>query len=343
MELRRLGFVNKPCHVVPNHMLAQYTAEFVRLYPNASVLMASKEDLEGDRRRELVSRIATGDWDAVVITHSSFERIKMSPQFTETFIKEIIHEIEMAVRAEKSNDRSNRIIKQLEAMKKNWAVRLEKLLAKLSTLFSVWRNQRYANESEVGRLPMMIEALEKKIGLYAQDMVRIEPQTMQGMAMELAGRKIVGPDAAGDALRGLVKTAKEEVRTGSRMIERIVGRFGGFDLGIFASRGEETPSLYLAGHCLYNAEPYQTGPALVAAVLAALGSVGQLHADAQAQLETRRKRLEDIQLELARTFEHEGRLTDLLVRQRALLKQLDLDKDEAGSGKVDAEEARQAA
>jgi hypothetical protein len=129
MELRRLGFVNKPCHVVPNHMLAQYTAEFVRLYPNASVLMASKEDLEGDRRRELVSRIATGDWDAVVITHSSFERIRMSPRFSERFIKEIIHEIEMAVRAEKSNDRSNRIVKQLEAMKKNWAVRLEKLSA----------------------------------------------------------------------------------------------------------------------------------------------------------------------------------------------------------------------
>jgi N12 class adenine-specific DNA methylase len=122
------GFrVNKPCHVVPNHMLAQYTAEFVRLYPNASVLMAGKEDLEGDRRRELVSRIATGDWDAVVITHSSFERIRMSPRFSERFIKEIIHEIEMAVRAEKSNDRSNRIVKQLEAMKKNWAVRLEKL------------------------------------------------------------------------------------------------------------------------------------------------------------------------------------------------------------------------
>lgn len=129
MELRRLGFVNKPCHVVPNHMLAQYTAEFVRLYPNASVLMATKDDLEGDRRRELVSRIGTGDWDAVVITHSSFERIKMSPHFTEVFIKDIIREIEMAVRAEKRNDRSNRIAKQLEMMKKNWAARLEKLLA----------------------------------------------------------------------------------------------------------------------------------------------------------------------------------------------------------------------
>ena len=216
-------------------------------------------------------------------------------------------------------------------------------VAKLSTLFSVWRNQRYANESEVGRLPMMIEALEKKIALYAQDTARIEPQTMQGIAMELAGRRIVGPDAVGEALRGLVRGAKDEVRTASRMIERIVGRFGGFDLGILAARGEETPNLYLAGHCLYNAEPYQTGPALVAALLAALESVGKHHADAIAQLATRRKRLEDLRLELARPFEHEGRLTDLLVRQRGLLKLLDLDKDEVGSARVDAEEVRQAA
>jgi N12 class adenine-specific DNA methylase len=785
MELRRLGFITKPCHVVPNHMLSQYTAEFVRLYPNASVLMASKEDLEGDRRRELVSRIATGDWDAVVITHSSFERIKMSPQFTEGFIKEIIHELEMAVRAEKSNDRSNRIVKQLEAMKKNWAARLERLLAdqkkddllnwellgvdclfvdeahlhknlyrftkmtrvaglpltsserafdlflktrytmqihghaqrgvvfatatpvantmaeihtmmrylqphrleelglqqfdawaatfgesvtaleiapdgsgyrmhtrfarfinvpelmavfgevadirtaemlnlpvpplrggkprivacpaskalkafvetlvlraeairngdvkpqddnmlaittdgrkaaldfrlvaplakfdtkgkvavcvrevmdiwrrtasfrgsqmvfcdlsspkgdkgfsvyddlrqrlieaglpskeiafvhdadtdvqkatlfkavregrvrvllgstakmgigtnvqtrlcalhhldapwrpcdveqregrilrqgneceeveifryvteqsfdaylwqtletkarfiaqvmkgdkgirsledvelatlsyaevkalasgnplviekagvdaevtKLSTLFSVWRNQRYANESEVGRLPMMIEALEKKIALFTLDVARIEPQTMQGISMELAGRSITGPDAVGEVLRGLVKTAKEEVRTGTRMIERVVGRFGGFELGILAARGEEVPNLYLSGHCLYNAEPYQTGPALVAGLIAALESVTAHHSEAVVQLEVRRKRLEDIRLEMARPFEHEGRLVNLLARQRELLKQLDLDKDEVGSAKVDAEEVRQAA
>jgi len=785
MELRRLGFITKPCHVVPNHMLAQYTAEFVRLYPNASVLMASKEDLEGDRRRELVSRIATGNWDAVVITHSSFERIKMSPQFTEGFIKEIIHELEMAVRAEKSNDKSNRIVKQLEAMKKNWAARLERLLAdqkkddlltwellgidclfvdeahlhknlyrftkmtrvaglpltsserafdlflktrytmqihghaqrgvvfatatpvantmaeihtmmrylqphrleelglqqfdawaatfgesvtaleiapdgsgyrmhtrfarfinvpelmavfgevadirtaemlnlpvpplrggkprivacpaskalkafvqtlvlraeairsghvkpqddnmlaittdgrkaaldfrlvvptarfdakgkvaacvrevadiwrrtsdfrgaqmvfcdlsspkgdkrfsvyddlrqrlidaglpdkeiafvhdadtdvqkatlfkavregrvrvllgstakmgigtnvqtrlcalhhldapwrpcdveqregrilrqgnecedveifryvteqsfdaylwqtletkarfiaqvmkgdkgirsledvelatlsyaevkalasgnplviekagvdaevaKLSTLFSVWRNQRYANESEVGRLPMMIEALAKKIALYAQDVARIEPQTMQGIALELAGRPVTGPDTVGEVLRGLVKAAKEEVRTGTRMIERVVGRFGGFDLGILAARGEEVPNLYLSGHCLYNSEPYQTGPALVASLMAALESVSKHHTDGVVQLEVRRKRLDDIRLELARTFEHEGRLVNLLARQRELLKQLDLDKDEMGSAKVDTEEVRQVA
>jgi hypothetical protein len=216
-------------------------------------------------------------------------------------------------------------------------------VAKLSTLFSLWRNQRYANESEVGRLPMMIEALEKKIALYAQDVARVEPQTMQGIAMELAGRPIAGPDAVGDALRGLVKAAKEEVRTSIRMMERVIGRFAGFDLGILAARGEEVPNLYLSGHCLYNAEPYQTGPALVAGLMAALESVTAHHSEAVVQLEVRRKRLEDIRLEMARPFEHEGRLVNLLARQRELLKQLDLDKDEVGSAKVDAEEVRQAA
>ena len=785
MELRRLGWVNKPCHVVPNHMLAQYTAEFVRLYPNASVLMATKDDLEGDRRRELVSRIATGDWDAVVITHSSFERIKMSPHFTESFIKDVIREIELAVRAEKRNDRSNRIVKQLEIMKKNWAARLEKLMAdkkkddllnwellgvdclfcdeahlfknlyrftkmtrvaglpltsserafdlflktrytmqvhghahrgvvfatatpvantmaeihtmmrylqpnrleelglqqfdawaatfgesvtaleiapdgsgyrmhtrfarfinvpelmsifgevadirtaemlnlpvpklkggkariiacpasnalkafvqtlvaraaairngevtpqednmlavttdgrkaaldfrlieahaafdengkiaacvrevvdiwqrtasfrgtqvvfcdlsspkggksfsvyddmrdrllaggipekeiafvhdadtdaqkatlfkavregrvrvllgstakmgigtnvqtrlyalhhldapwrpcdveqregrilrqgstcdeveifryvtegsfdaylwqtletkarfiaqvmkgdqgirsledvelaalsyaevkalasgnplviekagvdaevaKLSTLFSVWRNQRYANEGEIGRLPMVIESLERKIDLYAKDRERIEPQTMQGIVLELSGRPVVGADAVGDALRPIIRSAKEDLQTASRVIERIIGRFAGFELGVYASRGAESPNLYLVGDCVYHADPYQTGPGLVAALLAVLESIPKHYADAVSQLEMKRKRLEDIHRELERPFEYENRLAELLARQRELLKLLDLDKDEAGTGRMDAEEVKQAA
>ena len=127
MELRRLGLANKPAHVVPNHMLMQYTAEFVRLYPCASVLMATKEDLAGDRRREFVSRIATGDWDAVVVTHSTFELLPMSREFTQEHIRSIIRELEWAVKATKAEDRSNRIVKQLERMKKVWKVRLERL------------------------------------------------------------------------------------------------------------------------------------------------------------------------------------------------------------------------
>jgi hypothetical protein len=81
----------------------------------------------------------------------------------------------------------------------------------------------------------------------------------------------------------------------------------------------------------------------VAGLIAALESVTAHHSEAVVQLEVRRKRLEDIRLEMARPFEHEGRLVNLLARQRELLKQLDLDKDEVGSAKVDAEEVRQAA
>jgi N12 class adenine-specific DNA methylase len=127
MELRRLGLANKPVHVVPNHCLEQYTAEFVRLYPGASVLMATKDDLAGDRRREFVSRVATGAWDAVVMTHSTFGLLPMSPAFTSRFIKAIIRELELAVRATSADNRSNRIVKQLERMKKVWKVRLERL------------------------------------------------------------------------------------------------------------------------------------------------------------------------------------------------------------------------
>jgi len=785
MEMRRLGFLAKPCHVVPNHMLAQYTAEFVRLYPQASVLMAGKEDLEGDRRRELVSRIATGDWDAVVITHSSFERIRMSPQFCEDHVAEVIHEIEMAVRAEKSGDRSNRIIKQLEAQKKTWKVRLEKLqadgkkddlltweqlgvdglfvdeahlhknlfrftkmtrvaglpltnserafdlylktrhtmqlhggaqrgvvfstatpvantmaeihtmqrylqprrlaqlglqqfdawaatfgesvtaleiapdgsgyrmhtrfarfinvpelmalfgevadirtaemlnlpvpklrggkprtvacpaspalkayvqtlvaraerirngnvdprddnmlavtndgraaaldfrlvahaapfdpngkvatcahevlavwrrsaafrgaqlvfcdlsspkggkafsvyddlkqrlvgagipegeiafihdaesdaqkatlfkavrqgrvrvllgstakmgvgtnvqtrlvalhhldapwrpcdveqregrilrqgnecedveifryvteqsfdayswqtletkarfiaqvmkgdqglraiedvelaalsyaevkalasgnplviekagvdaeVAKLSTLFSVWRNQRWANESEVGHLPMTIEALQRRVDLQAQDVARLQPQTAEGLVVELEGRRHVGPQAVGGALHDLVKVARAELRTGTLPIERSVGRCGGLALGLFGARSSDVPALYLEGACRYDVEAYQNGPALVHALLAALASVGQQHAATSERLALKRKRLEDLALELERPFEHASRLSDLLVRQRELLKRFDLDKDEAGSARADGDAERQAA
>ncbi|MBI2749094.1 MAG: DEAD/DEAH box helicase [Burkholderiales bacterium] len=216
-------------------------------------------------------------------------------------------------------------------------------VVRLSTLFSVWRNQRYANESEVGRLPMMIEAQQRKVALYAEDVIRIEPQTLQSVVLEVGDRKIAGPDAVGEVLRGIVKATKEEVRAGSHEVEQIVGRFGGFDLGVQAARGEEVPGLYLAGACLYQATPYQTGPALVSALVELLESIPKQQAAGVAQLETRRKRLGDIRLELERPFEHEGRLLDLLTRQRDLLKRLDLDKDEVGSARLDAEEMKTAA
>lgn len=130
MELRRLGRAAKPMYVVPNHMLEQFAAEFMRAYPGAHILMASKDDLQGDRRHELVSRIATGDWDGVLITHSSFERIKMSDEAVRAFIEDEIAAIEAAIRAEKEGSSDNRIVKELAKQKKAWEAKLTKLSAK---------------------------------------------------------------------------------------------------------------------------------------------------------------------------------------------------------------------
>ena len=190
---------------------------------------------------------------------------------------------------------------------------------------------------------MMIEAQQRKVALYAEDVARIEPQTLQFLSVEVAGRRIAVADAVGEALRSLVKATRDELRAGGREVEQIVGRFGGFELGVQVTRGEEVPSLYLAGACLYQATPYQTGPALVAALVDLLASIPKQHAAGEAQLEVRRKRLDDIRLELERPFEHEGRLLDLLARQRELLKRLDLDKDEVGSANLGDAEFRDAA
>lgn len=126
MELRRLGKASKPMYVVPNHMLDQFATEFMRAYPGANILMASKDDLQGDKRRQLLSRIATGDWDGVLITHASFERIKMSEGFMKEYIQEEIDQIEDAILAEKQ-ERGNKIVKELAKAKKSWEAKLAKL------------------------------------------------------------------------------------------------------------------------------------------------------------------------------------------------------------------------
>ena len=129
MELKRLGVAGKICFVVPNHMLEQFAAEFLRAYPGANILMASKEDLQGDKRRTLLSRVATGDWDGVIITHSSYERIKLGDGVIEAFIQEQINEIAQVIR-DANKGGGNRIIKELERAKKIWKARLTKLSAR---------------------------------------------------------------------------------------------------------------------------------------------------------------------------------------------------------------------
>ena len=105
IELKRLGLATKPMFAVPNHMLAQFSSELLTLYPTANILVAGKEDFEASQRARLFSRIATGNWDAVIVTHSSFEKIPLSVETRRDFIDEQIREIEMAIREQSARQR----------------------------------------------------------------------------------------------------------------------------------------------------------------------------------------------------------------------------------------------
>lgn len=127
MELRRIGKAAKPCAVVPNHMLEQFTGDCVRFYPGAKVLMASKEDFAGDKRREFCARIATGDWDLVVMTHATFERVPMRPETTNRFVQSLMDQARLAL-ASAEDGKAKRTIKQLEKLLKALEAKLERAL-----------------------------------------------------------------------------------------------------------------------------------------------------------------------------------------------------------------------
>jgi N12 class adenine-specific DNA methylase len=130
LELRRLGLARKPLFTVPNHMLEQFAAELLTLYPAANILVASKEDFEKQRRQTLMSRIATGNWDAVIVTHSGFEKIPLSRDTRERFFTEQLEELADAILQQKANDdRGSRIVKELEQAKKRLETKLKELLA----------------------------------------------------------------------------------------------------------------------------------------------------------------------------------------------------------------------
>ncbi len=139
MELRRLGKARKPLHVVPNHCLEQYTSEAVRLYPQSRVLMASKEDLTGDKRRTFVARIATGDWDAVIMTQSTFERLMLSVEKQQEFIDEQLDEARTMLSL--TEDRgAKRSIKEIEKRMKDYEAKLVRLVesGKADDQTAVW-------------------------------------------------------------------------------------------------------------------------------------------------------------------------------------------------------------
>ena len=127
MESKRLGLCQKSLFVVPNHLTEQWGGDFLTLYPGAKVLVATKRDFEAQNRRKFCARIATGDYDAVVIGHSQFEKIPLSPDRQQAVMEAQRDEIIDAISEAKANREERFTIKQLERMKKNLDAKLQKL------------------------------------------------------------------------------------------------------------------------------------------------------------------------------------------------------------------------
>jgi len=127
MESKRLGLCQKPLFVVPNHLTEQWASEFLRLYPSANILAATKKDFEPRNRKKFCGRIATGDYDAIIIGHSQFERIPVSQERQERLLQEQIAEIEEGLEELKASRAERFTIKSLERTKKGLETRLSKL------------------------------------------------------------------------------------------------------------------------------------------------------------------------------------------------------------------------
>ena len=127
MELKRLGIINKPMFAVPNHLLSQWASEILTLYPNANVLVASQKGFERKKRKKLFSKIATGDWDAVIIAHSSFGLIPVSKEYEIEYIQSEIQDLQDVIDEIQSED-ANISVKRLEQTKKQKETKLKRLI-----------------------------------------------------------------------------------------------------------------------------------------------------------------------------------------------------------------------
>ena len=129
MESKRLGMCSKSMFVVPNHLTEQWASEFLRLYPSAKILVTTKKDFETKNRKKFCARIATGDYDAVIMGFSQFEKIPISRERQEALLNEQICDITEGLRELKESNAERFSIKQLEKTKKSLEARLEKLQA----------------------------------------------------------------------------------------------------------------------------------------------------------------------------------------------------------------------
>lgn len=128
MELKRLGIASKSMYVVPNHLVEQWGQDFMTLYPAANILVATKKDFEAKNRKKFVSRIATGEYDAIIIAHSSFEKVAISKRRQEEMIKREIAEITDYIKKTRQEDSQGWSVKQMERTQKSLEEKLKRLL-----------------------------------------------------------------------------------------------------------------------------------------------------------------------------------------------------------------------
>ena len=127
MEMKRLGLCNKPMFVVPNHLTEQWASEFLQLYPSANILVTTKKDFETKNRKKFCGRIATGDYDAIIIGHSQFEKIPMSVEHQRAILKQQLDEILDAIAEAKANNAERFTVKQMERTRKSVEIKIAKL------------------------------------------------------------------------------------------------------------------------------------------------------------------------------------------------------------------------
>lgn len=166
MELKRLGIIRKPMFAVPKHLIEQFAAEFLNIYPHARILTAGAEDFTPKNRGVLMSNISTNDWDAVVVGHTSFGKLPISQKHINDFIKEQIEAIEFAIEAlGGSKQKGNRVVKQLQAAKKRLEFKVKEVGDKQDNVI---------NFEELGVDQIFIDEAHKFKNLYmATKMTRV--------------------------------------------------------------------------------------------------------------------------------------------------------------------------
>jgi hypothetical protein len=185
MELKRLGLARKPMFVVPNHMLGQFSSELLALYPGANILAAGRDDFASFRRRELMSRIATNNWDAIIVTHSGFERLPLSIEARKEFLDGQLAELAECILEHKNrigaSSSGSRIVKELERAKK-------KLEGRIKSLGAEHRKDDTLTFEELGVDRLFVdEAQAFKNLFYISKMTRVAglPQTASERAFDM--------------------------------------------------------------------------------------------------------------------------------------------------------------